>query len=99
MSRMSRTSIAKARRTLALPPEIVRMAEIVAEIAAAAEGVREVADVDAGVVDVMAAVVVDGMAAAGTAGEDTNLPAHQIRFRGSTRISRIQKRAVTSVAA
>ena len=36
---MSRTSIAKARRTLALPPEIVRMAEIAEGVAAAAEGI------------------------------------------------------------
>lgn len=76
---MSRTSIAKARRTLALPPEIVRMAEIAEAIVAAAEGVREVADVDAGAADVMAAaVVVAGMAVAGTAGEGTNFP--QINF-------------------
>ena len=87
---MSRTSIAKARRTLALPPEIVRTAEIEAEIEAAAEGGREVADVDAGAADVMAAaVVVAGMAVAGTAGEGTNLSADQLRFRGCTRISRI----------
>ena len=62
--------------------EIVRTVEIAAEIVAAAEGVREVADVDAGVVDVTAAVVVAGMAVEGTAGEDTNLPADQIRLRG-----------------
>ena len=74
---------------MALPPEIVRMAEIAAEIVAAEEDVREVADVDAGAADVTAAVVVAGMAVAGTAGEDTNLPADQIRFRRFTRISRI----------
>ena len=80
---MSRTSIAKARRTLALPLGIVRTVEI----AAVEEGVREVADVDAGAADVMAAVVVAGMAVAGTAGEDTNVPdqilsADQRAFRG-----------------
>jgi hypothetical protein len=67
---------------LALQSEIVRMAEIEAEIVAAAEGVREVADADVGAADVMAAVVVAGMAVEGTAGEDTNLPADQIRLRG-----------------
>lgn len=55
------------------------MAEIAEAIVAAAEGVREVADVDAGAADVMAAaVVVAGMAVAGTAGEGTNFP--QINF-------------------
>lgn len=100
MSRMSRTSIAKARRTLALPPEIVRTAEIAVEIAeaivAAAEGVREVADVGAVVADVTAAAVVAaGMAVAGTAGEGTNLPADQLRSRG---FRGFRKRAATSVA-
>ena len=84
---MSRTSIAKARRTLALPLEIVRTVEIAAEIVAAEEGVREAADADAGAADVTAAVVVAGMAVAGTAGEDTNVPdqilsADQRAFRG-----------------
>lgn len=69
---MSRTSIAKARRTSALPPEIVPTAEIAGAIVAAAEGVREVADVGAGAADVTAAVGEAGMAVADTAGEGTN---------------------------
>lgn len=73
---------------MALPPEIVHMAAIAEAIVAAAEDVREVADVDAGAEDGMAAVVVAGMAAADT-GEGTNIPADQLRFRGLTRIPRI----------
>src|SRR5579859_423943 len=83
MSRMSRTSIAKARRTWALLLEIVRTVEIVAGIVAAAEDVRaaEAADADVGAADVTVEEAVDGMAVAmaGTAAADgTNF--HLRRF-------------------
>ena len=77
MIRMSRTSIEKAHRTL--EAGIVRTAEIVGEIVAVAEDVREAEDVDAVAVDVTAAVVeVDGMAVAMA---DTGAVADGTKFR------------------
>jgi uncharacterized protein HemX len=77
MTRMSRTSIAKAQRRLA---QIVH-AEVIAhrgEIAADAVDVQVVAEVEvdaAGVAVVTAAEAVDGMVVADTAGDATKTPA------------------------